>query len=206
MVFVLISKSKKLIRFFKKNKRIATFTEILNAGFHKDTLASLLRAGYIEKVSRGLYKLSIMQGAELSNPDLVIASIKIPKGVICLLSALAFHGVTNEIPHHVELALPRGTYPGKIDYPPIKLYYISEKMWKPGIEEHNIDGYKVYIYDLPKTIVDCFKFRNKIGLDVARNALKEAVLEKKVSLNKIINYAKNCRVKNIILPYLESMT
>ena len=197
------SKTKKLIDFLKKNNGIASFSEITKAGFHKDLLSSLLKSGHIEKMTRGLYKLR--KWVEFSNPDLITASIKVPKGVVCLISALAFHNVTNEIPRHVELAIPKGTHPNKVDYPPVKLYSISEKMWKPGIEEHTIEGHKIRVYNLPKTIADCFKFRNKIGLDVARNALKEAVVEKKSPPSEIINYAKICRVKNIILPYLESM-
>ena len=164
----------------------------------------MLKSGHIEKLSRGLYKLK--EGIELTNPDLITASIKVPKGIVCLISALAFHNVTNEIPRYVELAIPKGTHPNKVDYPPVKLYYISEKMWRPGIEEHDIEGHKVRVYNLPKTIADCFKFRNKIGLDVARIALKEAIREKNVSPRELINYTKICRVKNIILPYLESMT
>ncbi len=200
----MILKARKLIKFLKKNNGIATFSEVIDAGFHKDTLSSLLKSGHIEKLSRGLYKLK--EGIELTNPDLITASIKVPKGIVCLISALAFHDVTNEIPRYVELAIPKGTHPNKVDYPPVKLYYISEKMWRPGIEEHDIEGHKVRVYNLPKTIADCFKFRNKIGLDVARIALKEAIREKKMSPRELINYAKICRVKNIILPYLESMT
>jgi len=196
-------KTKKLIVFLKKNNGIATFADIINAGFHKDTLSLLLKSDQIEKISRGLYRLK--EGINLSNPDLITASIKIPKGVVCLISALSFHNITNEIPRYIELAIPRGTHPNKIDYPPIKLYSISEKMWKSGIEEHNIEGYKIRVYSLAKTIVDCFKFRNKIGIDVARNALKEAILKRNISSNEIIYFAKICRVKNIIFPYLESM-
>ena len=197
------TKAVKLVKFFKKNNGIATFSDVISAGFHKDTLSSLIESGHIEKISRGLYRLK--KGMELSNPDLVTASIKVPKGVVCLISALAFHSVTNEIPRYVELAIPRGSHPNKIDYPPVKLYYISEKMWTPGIEEHKMEGHKVRVYNLPKTIADCFKFRHKVGLDIARGALKEAVLEKNVSINEILSYAKICRVKNIILPYLESI-
>lgn len=197
-------KEKKLVAFFKKNNGITTFSKIISVGFHKDTLSSLVQSGQVEKISRGLYKLK--KGVELSNPDLVAASIKVPKGIVCLISALAFHNVTNEIPRQVELAIPRGTHPNKVDYPPVKLYYISEKMWKQGIEEYTLEEHKIRVYSLPKTIADCFKFRNRIGMDVARNALKEAVTKKRTSINEIIDYAKICRVKNIILPYLESMT
>ncbi|GAH57943.1 unnamed protein product, partial [marine sediment metagenome] len=132
-------------------------------------------------------------------------SIKVSKGVVCLLSALAFHEATSEIPRYVNIAIPRGTYANKINYPPVKFYRFASKAWEAGIEKHEIEEYQVKVYSLAKTIADCFKFRNKIGMDVAREALKIAITEKAVQPKEIMQYAEICRVDNIIKPILEAM-
>lgn len=199
----MVSKGKKLVDFFKKQKGVTRFSAVLKAGFHPDTLLSLEKEGVVEKIGRGLYKLQ--EGQALSNPDLVVAALKVPKGVVCLVSALSFHEATDEIPHYVDLAIPRGARANKIDFPPVKYYRFTPEAWKAGIEEHKIDGHIVRIYSLAKTIADCFKFRNKIGAQIARGALKRAVTEKKVPPKEIMQYAKLCRVVNIIKPILETM-
>ena len=197
------SKATKLIDFLKKRGGLASYAEIVDAGFHKAALKDILGSGQIQKIDRGLYRLS--DGSLLSNPDVVAVSIKAPKGVLCLLSALAFHEATNEIPRWVNIAIPRRAHPNKIKYPPVRFYRFTPKAWKSGIEEHEIEGRKIKVYSLAKTLADCFKFRNKIGIDVAREALKVAITEKGVTPKEIMHYAKICRVDNIIKPILEAM-
>ncbi len=197
------TKDKKFIEFLKKRGGMVSYKEIIKAGFNKAFLKDNLDSGRIQKVDRALYRLS--DGITLSNPDLVAVSIKVSKGVICLLSALAFHEATSEIPHHVNIAIPRGTYANKINYPPVKFYHFASKTWEAGIEKFEIDGYQIKVYSLAKTIADCFKFRNKIGMDVAREALKIAITEKGVQPKEIMQYAEICRVDNIIKPILEAM-
>lgn len=192
-----------LISFFKKRRGLAGYSEILKAGFDKAIIKSILDSGRIQKIDRALYRLS--DSSSLSNPDLVAISIKAPKGIVCLLSALSFHEATNEIPKYVDIAIVRGSHANKIKYPPVRFYRFSDETWKAGIEEHKIEGHNVRIYSLSKTIADCFKFRNKIGTDVARNALKVAVMEKGSKPKDIMQYAKICRVANIIKPILEAM-
>ncbi|MBU1006014.1 MAG: transcriptional regulator [Candidatus Omnitrophica bacterium] len=192
-----------LMSFFKKRGGLAGYSEILKAGFDKVLIKSVLNSGRIQKIDRALYRLS--DGSSLSNPDLVAISIKVPKGIICLLSALAFHEATNEVPRYVDVAILRGTHANKIKYPPVRFYRFSDKTWKAGIEEHRIEGHNVRIYSLSKAIVDCFKFRNKIGIDVARSALKVAVMEKGIKPKDIMQYAKICRVGNIIKPIVEAI-
>lgn len=196
-------KAEKLIAFLRKRGGVATYSDIIQARFHKETLLALLNKGEIEKAGRGLYRLR--EAPALSNPDLVTAALKVPKGVVCLLSALAFHEATDEVPRYVDLAIPRGTHANKLDYPPIRFYRFDQRAWKAGIEQHKIDGYSVRVYGLAKTVADCFKFRNKIGLDVARNALKQAVTEKRVRPREIMQYAKICRMGKIIKPLLETL-
>ena len=196
-------KPQELIDFFKSHNGILRFSVILKAGFHTDSLNTLVKEKKVEKIAKGLYRLAEYDIA--MHPDLVIASLQAPRGVICLLSALSFYEATLEIPKYVNLAIPKGTHAYRIKYPPVRFYHFDGKAWKAGIEEHKIEGYKINVYNLAKTIADCFKFRNKIGINVAREALKVAVTEKNVKPTEIMEYAKICRVDNVIKQILETM-
>lgn len=197
------SKAQQLIKFFLKRGGVARFSIILKEGFHPDTLVTLEREGKIEKMNRGLYRLA--HSITGPHPDLVAACLQAPGGVICLISSLAFHEATNEIPGAVDLAIERGSHANKIQYPPVKFYQFAPEAWEAGIGEHKVEGHTIRVYHLAKTVADCFKFRNQIGMDVARSALKSAVTEKRVSPKEIMRYAKICRVSNIIKPILESL-
>lgn len=192
-----------IIDYFQSHGGVARFSAILKAGFHPDSLTALEKEGKVERIARGLYRLTNYDIG--SHPDLVIASLQAPKGVICLLSALAFHEATNEIPHYVDIAIPGGAHANRIKYPPVRFYRFAPDAWKAGIEEHEIEGHKIRVYNLAKTIADCFKFRNKIGMNVARDTLKVAVTEKGIKPKEIMQYAKICRVDSIIKPILEAM-
>lgn len=196
-------RTQKIINYFQNHGGVARFSSILKAGFHPDVLTVLEREGKVEKIARGLYRMTDYTLG--SHPDLVTASLQAPRGVICLLSALAFHEATDEIPRSVDIAIPAGTRANKIKYPPVRFYRFSPKAWEAGIENREIESHKVRVYNLAKTIVDCFKFRNKIGMDVAREALKTAVTEKNIKPKEIMQYAKICRVDRIIKPILEAM-
>jgi predicted transcriptional regulator of viral defense system len=197
------SKTQNLTNFLQDNGSVARFSAILKAGFHPDSLNTLEREKKVEKIGRGLYRLTdYIPG---SHPDLVTASLQAPRGVICLISSLAFHEATTEIPKYVHIAIPRNSHANRIKYPPVKFYQFTPEAWKAGIGEHEIEGHKIKVYCLAKTIADCFKFRNKIGADVARDALKAAITEKNVKPQEIMRYAKICRVDSIIKPILEVM-
>lgn len=197
------TKTQLLIKFFKNHGGVARFSAILKEGFHSDSLVSLERNRQVKKIGRGLYCLANRTLG--SRPDLVSASLQAPRGVVCLLSALSFHEATDEIPSYVDIAIPRNTHANKIKYPPVRFYQFAPQVWGEGIENHEIDGYKVKVYSLSKTIADCFKFRNKIGTNVARDALKTAITEKKIKPIEIMRYAKICRVDKIIKPILETI-
>ncbi len=196
-------KMKKVINYFQTHGGIVRFSSLQNAGFHSDILYALEKEGKVEKIVRGIYKLA--QQDIGSHPDLVITSMQASKGIICLLSALFFHEATNEIPRYVDIAISSRAHANRIKYPPVKFYRFAPMAWEAGIEEYEISGYKVRIYSLAKTVADCFKFRNKIGIDVAREALKIAVTEKHVKPKEIMRYAKICRVDSVIKPMLETM-
>lgn len=197
------TKKEELIAVFKRNKGILRFSAMLKAGFHRLEIRSLVESGKIEKIGRGIYHLK--NSPSFSNPDLVTVALQAPKGVVCLISALSYCNATDEVPHSVYVAIPRGLRASKIDYPPVQYFRYAPKVWESGIEIHTIDGQPVKIYSLAKTVADCFKYRNKIGLDVAREALKIAVTEKKVRPTEIMRFAKICRIDNVIKPYVEAL-
>lgn len=197
------AKINKIEAYLQSHGGVARFSSILRAGFHPDALKNLEKEKKVEKIGRGLYRLTSYTLG--SHPDYVIASLQTSKGVICLISALYFHKATTEIPRVIDIAIPSGARANKIAYPPIKFYRFSYKAWEAGVEEYEIAGHKVRIYNLAKTIADCFKFRNKIGIDVARDATKIAVTEKGIKPKDIMHYAKICRVDRIIKPILEAM-
>ncbi|MEN8250987.1 MAG: type IV toxin-antitoxin system AbiEi family antitoxin domain-containing protein [Bacteroidota bacterium] len=177
-------------------------SEALRAGIHPRTLYQLRDSGELEQLSRGIYWLTDIEA--VSNPDLVIVATRIPNAVICLISALAFHEITTQIPHVISVAIPKNNKAPVIDYPPVQVYKFSTVAYETGIEDHRIDGVTVKIYSPEKTLVDCFKFRNKIGMDVVLEALKLYRTHMKFDHKKIFEYAKVCRVDKVILPYMEA--
>lgn len=199
----MVQRSKALISFFRKHGGILRFSEVIGDGFHPDSLKSLENAGEVENIGLGIYRLTKYPAGPY--PDLVRVSMQVPAGVICLISALVFHEATNEIPGHVDIAIPERAYANRIQYPPVKFYRFSRPSWEAGIEEHIINSRKVKIYSLEKTVADSFKFRNKIGMDIAREALKTAVSEKNTDPRVIMDYAKIDRVGSIVKPILEAL-
>src|ERR1700736_5983527 len=152
-----------------------------------------------------LYRL--VSAHEFSNPDLAVVAAKAPDAVVCLISALAFHGITTQIPRVVQLAVPRGRYAGlRLRTPPVKIYRFDVPTFDQGIEPRPIDGVPVRIYSVARTIVDCFKYRNKLGLDVAIEALRFARARKRISNREILHFAQLLRQDRVMAPYLESVT
>ena len=177
--------------------------EAIKAGIHPRTLYAMRDKGVIECIGRGLYRLADL--APLGNPDLATVALKIPKGVICLISALAYHELTTEIPHEIYLALPRGTEPPRLEYPPLRVFWFGASAFEKGIEHHDVDGIALKVYSSEKTLADCFKYRNKIGLDVVLEALKFYRQRKRFQVNELMNYARVCRVEKIMRPYVEAL-
>ncbi len=194
---------KGLVGLFRSQHGIASYKEIRSAGFDKGTLRALVKSGVVHKIDRALYQLADFQAA--SYPDLQIIAAKFPSAIVCLLSALAFHEATEEIPRFIYLAIPRGVHAKRISYPPIKYFRIAKKQWAAGADRHRIDGRTIRVYGLARTVADCFKFRNKIGVDLARRVLKTAVLEKGVPPKEIMRFAKVCRVTKIVQPLIETI-
>lgn len=164
-------------------------------------LTRLTAAGLLERVGRGLYRLPDAQGSEFES--LATVATKVPQAVFCLLTALQFHELTTQLPRQIWIAMPRGSHAPRIDYPPIKMVQMTGAVYTEGIEEVERDGVTLRVYSVPKTVADCFKHRNKIGLDVALEALKDARRGAKASADELWHFAKVCRVSNVMRPYLE---
>jgi len=167
------------------------------------TLTRLTAAGLLSRVGRGLYRLPGQPGSE--HGSLVEIATKVPQAVFCLLTALQFHELTTQLPRQIWIAMPRGSHVPRIDYPPIKMVQMAGKVYLEGIEMVERDGVRLRVYGVAKTVVDCFKHRNKVGLDVALEALKDVRANKKAPIDDIWHYAKICRVTNVMLPYMESI-
>ena len=188
---------------FKKHGGMLRTSRAIALGVHPRTLYGLRDAGRIQQVTRGLYRLAELP--ELGNPDLAAVASRIPQGVVCLISALAFHGITTQIPHQVDVAVPRGTKQPRLDFPPIRIIRLSEQLYKTGIETHALDGVGVRVYSAAKTVADCFRFRNRIGIGVAVEALKLFHSRKKASMRELLEYARLCRVERVMMPYIEAL-
>ena len=189
---------------FSKHGGMLRTSKAIRLGVHPRTLYALRDSGEIEQVGRGLYRLST--APPLSSPDLVPVAIRIPRAVVCLISALAHHGLTTQVPHTVDLALPSHAQIPKIDGVPLRVFWYSEPSLSAGIEVVTIDGVSVRIYSHEKTVADCFKYRNKIGLDVAIEALRTyRERTPKPNFQALAKFAKINRVKRVMRPYLEAV-
>lgn len=188
---------------FRRHGGVLRTRDALRLGVHPRTLYRMRETGDLEQLSRGLYRVRGLP--KLSNPDLVPVALKVPQGVICLISALAFHDLTTQVPHQVFLALPRGAEPPRISFPPLRIFWFTESAFTQGVEVHKIDGVPIRVYSSEKTIADCFKYRNKIGLDVALEALKLYRGRQKSRVDELLRYAAICRVEKIMRPYLEAL-
>lgn len=131
---------------------------------------------------------------------------RIPQGVICLISALAFHRLTREIPHYVYVALRRGSEPPRLEHPPLRVFWLTESVFRAGMDTHSLDGVPVHIYSPAKTIADCFKYRNKLGIGVAVEALRMLKERGDLDPDEILRFARICRVETVMKPYLQALT
>lgn len=187
---------------FRNHNGILKTGEALSQGIHRRTLYAMRDEGVLERLDRGLYRLAELP--PLADPDLVTVARKIPKGVICLISALHFHNITTQIPHAVSIAVVRGTEPPRLTFPPIQLYWFSGKSFTAGVEQHSIENTAIRVYSAEKTLADCFKYRNKIGMDTVLEALELYRERRKPKPGKLLEFARFCRVEKTMRPYLEA--
>jgi len=197
------SAKKKAIELIKKSGGVIRTREALSQGIHRRTLYGLRNEGSLLTISRGLHQL-----ADMDVPvqvDLVEIAKKVPNGVICLISALAFHELTTQTPHYIWLAVSRKARKPKIEYPPVRTFYFSNYTFKQGIETHQIMGQDVKIFNAPKTVIDCFRWRKAVGLDVALEAARGYLKQPEGSPLKLMEYARICKVEKFVRPDLQAL-
>jgi len=193
----------KINKVFKKYGGFARTKDILAAGIHRRDIKRIRDEGRIIRVKRGLYRLSDIP--LVSNQGYIDLARAVPEGVICLLSALSYYELTTFNPSVISMALCRGRRRPKIEYPPVEFYYFSKKQFKAGVDEIKIKAYKIRIYCPEKTICDCFRYRSKLGLDIAKEGLSEYLKRKSRNLESLFEYAEICRVKKLMEIWVNAM-
>jgi predicted transcriptional regulator of viral defense system len=178
--------------------------QALALGIHPATLYELRDSGRLTELARGLFRLA--DGKESQNPDLAVIGARAPDAVLCLTSALVFHNITTRIPAVVHLAVPRGSYHRlKLDPLPVQVYRFDPKSFATGLETRDIGGSVLKVYSVSRTVADCLKFRNKIGLDVALEALRLARERKRASNLELLHLGRTLRVDGTMRPYLHAL-
>lgn len=195
--------SKEKVIHLLRDRGILRPCELDEFGIPRITLYRLYDEGQVEKIFRGMYRLPGEQVTEYFT--LAEVAKKVPQGVICLLTALRFHELTTQNPHQVWIAIDRKSRQPRVKGYPVRFVRFSGQALSEGVEIHSLEGVPVHIYNPAKTVADCFKYRNKIGFDVALEALKECRRSRKCDMDSLWRYAKICRVSNIMRPYLEAM-
>ena len=191
------------VRRLRERAGTVSASEALRLGIHPRTLYALRDEEVLDQLSRGVYRLAELP--PLRQPDLVAVAKRVPDGVICLLSALAFHELTTQIPHAVYVAVRKGRAVPRVDYPPVVVFQFSQTAFEAGVEEQRLDGEAVRIYSREKTMADCFKFRNRLGLDVALEALRLYRQRGRTDGEALLRFARVCRVQRVMQPYLEAL-
>ncbi|QDV56537.1 type IV toxin-antitoxin system AbiEi family antitoxin domain-containing protein [Rosistilla oblonga] len=188
---------------FRAHGGMMRMADAVRVGISRRTLYQMRDSGQLEQLARGLYRIADLP--PLSEPDLVTVAKKVPQGVVYLISALAFHGLTTQIPHEVWIAIPRNSEPPRLAFPPTRAARLSDIAYHLGIERHNCDGVTVKVYSREKTLVDCFCRRNEIELDVAIEAVKAYRTQKQTNFDLVMDYAKKLRAAKTMRPYLEAL-
>ena len=191
------------LRIFREHQGILRTAQALKLGMHPRTLYALRDVGLVERLARGLYRLTELP--PLTEPDLVTVALKIPDGVICLISALAFHDLTTQIPHAVDVAVEQGSRRPRLEYPPIRVFWFSGDAWREGFTTYTLDELPIRMTIPAKTVADSFKYRRKLGQDIALEALERYRQHPDFDVGDLLHYARICRVETVIKPYLEML-
>lgn len=188
---------------FRSRDGILRTSEALAAGIQARTLYWMRDEGLLERLSRGVYHLA--DHPLPPQPSVAAVMQRVPSAVLCLVSALEFHEIGTQIPAEVQIALPRGVKAPRIDYPRVRVFHMNAECIAAGVEVHRIAGTKVRVFNIAKTAADCFKYRNRIGADVAIEALQEVVRDRRATPGEIMRYAQIDRIATTIRPYLEAL-
>jgi predicted transcriptional regulator of viral defense system len=181
---------------------IVTSADIRKLGFSPKQLCYMKAKGILRRISRGVYTLS---GHVTANETFTEIALKIPHGVICLFSALQYHELTTQMPYESWVAIEKNSYYPRSLKPSVKIIQLTGKIFSSGIETHTDNGVSIKVYCPAKTVVDCFRFRNKIGIDIAIEAMRDVLSQKKAAYDEIWEYARICRMTKVMRPYLEAI-
>jgi predicted transcriptional regulator of viral defense system len=199
-----MSDKQKKVLALARRRGILRVKDLREAGIHPEYLRRLCQAGRLVRIGRGLYLPADAQPS--AHISLAQAARRVPHGIVCLLSALRFHGIGTANPFEVWMALGRDIRRPQVEYPPLRIMRFSGKALTEGMEHHRIESVQVRVYNPAKTVADCFKYRNKIGLDVALEALRDCLRTRKCTHEQLWQYAKVCRVTEVMRPYLEAVS
>ena len=186
-----------------RKEKVIRSRDLDRRGIPRVYLGQLQQRGLLKRIGRGMYVSSLTEFSQ--HHSLAEASKRVPQGIVCLMSALQFHELTTQFPSEVWMALPQNAWTPRADWPPMRFCHFSGKAFESGIATHVVEGIDVRIYNPPKSVADCFKFRNKIGLDVATEALKDCYRQRKATMDELWHYAQICRMNNVMKPYLEML-
>lgn len=192
------------VELFRQHGGGLRMSDALRLGINRRRLYAMRDAGIIEPITRGVYRLASLE--PLAHPDVVTLATRVPQGVLCLISALSFHELTTQVPHAIDVALERGTKKPRLDYPPTRFFWFSGPAFHEGIDTHQLDEVLVRIYDPEKTIADCFRYRNQIGMDVVLEALRLWRERRRKKLDALLKYARMRHVERAMRPYLEGIS
>lgn len=187
---------------FRRHGGILRTGEAVAAGIHPRTLYAMRENGEVETMARGVYRLASMP--PLTDPDLVTVAKRVPNAVVCLISALALHELTTQIPHEVHIAIRRSVGSPVLAHPPLRVYRFADAAFEAGIETRKIADVRIRVYSAEKTLADCFKYRNRMGLDVVMEALRAYRGRRKKNFQQVLDFARVCRVERVMRPYLEA--
>lgn len=194
---------KKTVRLLRKQGSLVRLSEVLALGIHRDTLWAMRDQGLVEQVSRGLYRLT--DAEPLEQPDLITVVRRVPQAVVCLISALALHELTTQIPHAVDIALKKGRRRPRIAHPPIRVYWWSDASLTQGVELHTFSGVKVQVTGPERSVADAFRYRHQLGLDLALEALRVWKSRRGARADTLLAAARVVRVETVIRPYLQAL-
>ena len=198
-----ISPSEQEVLDLVRQSGVIRLRDVTALGLHPEHLRRLVKKGMITRLTRGVYALAGFEPTE--NHGLAQVAIRVPNSVVCLLSALQFHELTTQMPRHVWIALPPRTRTPRLGWPNLQVHRFSGASFTEGWVKHVLEGVPVKIYEPAKTVADCFKFRNVVGLDVAIEALRDCLRENRATVDELVHFGRICRVDRIMRPYLEAL-
>jgi len=197
------NQKKDMVLELARKSGVVSAADVAALGVHHEYLRRLCAEKKLVRIGRGLY--SLPDAEVTAHHSIAQAGKAVPKGVVCLLSALSFHEIGTQLPHHVWIAIDRRAAHPRVRRSHLRVVRFSGNALSAGIDEHQIEGVTVKIYNPAKTVADCFKYRNKIGLDVALEALREVIRDKRCTIDELWQYAKICRVADVMRPYAEAI-